>query len=135
MGALQERITSTKTGSITSVQAIYVPADDLTDPAPATTFAHLFSAAPRILIFVICEMFKVFAALPLAVKTASAIRIEHFKLFPSFVSFHFPRHRLFPVSAVLQCIQIHRFKFNFVKAVSHSLNFKYISYHVYEIVR
>jgi F-type H+-transporting ATPase subunit beta len=41
MGALQERITSTKTGSITSVQAIYVPADDLTDPAPATTFTHL----------------------------------------------------------------------------------------------
>ena len=41
MGALQERITSTKTGSITSVQAIYVPADDLTDPSPATTFAHL----------------------------------------------------------------------------------------------
>ncbi|MBU6389471.1 F0F1 ATP synthase subunit beta [Patescibacteria group bacterium] len=43
MGALQERITSTKKGSITSVQAIYVPADDLTDPAPATTFAHLDS--------------------------------------------------------------------------------------------
>jgi F-type H+/Na+-transporting ATPase subunit beta len=41
MGALQERITSTRKGSITSVQAIYVPADDLTDPAPATTFAHL----------------------------------------------------------------------------------------------
>ena len=41
MGALQERITSTKTGSITSVQAVYVPADDLTDPAPATTFSHL----------------------------------------------------------------------------------------------
>ena len=41
MGALQERITSTSTGSITSVQAVYVPADDLTDPAPATTFAHL----------------------------------------------------------------------------------------------
>jgi F-type H+-transporting ATPase subunit beta len=41
MGELQERITSTKKGSITSVQAIYVPADDLTDPAPATTFAHL----------------------------------------------------------------------------------------------
>ncbi|HHH29408.1 MAG TPA: F0F1 ATP synthase subunit beta, partial [Polyangiaceae bacterium] len=41
MGELQERITSTKTGSITSVQAIYVPADDFTDPAPATTFAHL----------------------------------------------------------------------------------------------
>jgi F-type H+-transporting ATPase subunit beta len=41
MGALQERITSTKSGSITSVQAIYVPADDLTDPAPATTFSHL----------------------------------------------------------------------------------------------
>ncbi|MBI3120340.1 MAG: F0F1 ATP synthase subunit beta [Candidatus Kerfeldbacteria bacterium] len=43
MGALQERITSTKLGSITSVQAVYVPADDLTDPAPATTFAHLDS--------------------------------------------------------------------------------------------
>ncbi|MBE8421468.1 F0F1 ATP synthase subunit beta, partial [Leptospira interrogans serovar Pomona] len=41
MGALQERITSTKKGSITSVQAIYVPADDLTDPAPANAFAHL----------------------------------------------------------------------------------------------
>jgi F-type H+-transporting ATPase subunit beta len=43
MGALQERITSTKNGSITSVQAVFVPADDLTDPAPATTFAHLDS--------------------------------------------------------------------------------------------
>src|SRR3546814_16838413 len=41
MGMMQERITSTKRGSITSVQAVYVPADDLTDPAPATTFAHL----------------------------------------------------------------------------------------------
>merc|ERR1711997_215607 len=41
MGALQERITTTRTGSITSVQAVYVPADDLTDPAPATTYAHL----------------------------------------------------------------------------------------------
>jgi F-type H+-transporting ATPase subunit beta len=41
MGALQERIASTKSGSITSIQAVYVPADDLTDPAPATTFAHL----------------------------------------------------------------------------------------------
>jgi F-type H+-transporting ATPase subunit beta len=41
MGGLQERITSTKLGSITSIQAVYVPADDLTDPAPATTFAHL----------------------------------------------------------------------------------------------
>ena len=41
MGALQERITSTNKGSITSVQAVYVPADDLTDPAPATTFTHL----------------------------------------------------------------------------------------------
>lgn len=41
MGAMQERITSTKRGSITSVQAVYVPADDLTDPAPATTFSHL----------------------------------------------------------------------------------------------
>jgi F-type H+-transporting ATPase subunit beta len=43
MGALQERITSTKKGSITSIQAVYVPADDLTDPSPATTFAHLDS--------------------------------------------------------------------------------------------
>jgi F-type H+/Na+-transporting ATPase subunit beta len=43
MGALQERITSTKTGSITSMQAVFVPADDLTDPAPATTFSHLDS--------------------------------------------------------------------------------------------
>ena len=43
MGELQERIVSTKSGSITSVQAVYVPADDLTDPAPATTFAHLDS--------------------------------------------------------------------------------------------
>lgn len=41
MGAMQERITSTKNGSITSIQAVYVPADDLTDPAPATTFTHL----------------------------------------------------------------------------------------------
>merc|ERR1712019_311467 len=41
MASLQERITSTKSGSITSIQAVYVPADDLTDPAPATTFAHL----------------------------------------------------------------------------------------------
>ncbi len=41
MGQLQERITSTKNGSVTSIQAIYVPADDYTDPAPATTFAHL----------------------------------------------------------------------------------------------
>ena len=41
MGVMQERITSTNRGSITSVQAVYVPADDLTDPAPATTFAHL----------------------------------------------------------------------------------------------
>ena len=43
MGVLQERITSTKKGSITSIQAVYVPADDLTDPSPATTFAHLDS--------------------------------------------------------------------------------------------
>ena len=43
MGVLQERITSTKVGSITSIQAVYVPADDLTDPSPATTFAHLDS--------------------------------------------------------------------------------------------
>jgi hypothetical protein len=43
MGALQERITSTKTGSVTSMQAVYVPADDITDPAPVTTFAHLDS--------------------------------------------------------------------------------------------
>ena len=47
MGVLQERITSTKTGSITSIQAVYVPADDLTDPSPATTFAHLDATTPR----------------------------------------------------------------------------------------
>ena len=47
MGQLQERITSTKNGSITSIQAVYVPADDLTDPAPATTFAHLDSTVAR----------------------------------------------------------------------------------------
>ena len=46
MGKMQERITSTKDGSITSVQAVYVPADDLTDPAPATTFSHLDSNCP-----------------------------------------------------------------------------------------
>ena len=44
MGRLQERITSTKVGSITSIQAVYVPADDLTDPSPATTFAHLYDS-------------------------------------------------------------------------------------------
>ena len=54
MGALQERITSTKQGSITSVQAVYVPADDLTDPAPATTFAHL--DAPTVLSRAITEL-------------------------------------------------------------------------------
>ena len=54
MGALQERITSTKAGSITSVQAIYVPADDLTDPAPATSFAHL--DATTVLIRAISEL-------------------------------------------------------------------------------
>ena len=47
MGVLQERITSTKTGSVTSIQAIYVPADDLTDPSPATTFAHLDASLVR----------------------------------------------------------------------------------------
>ena len=54
MGALQERITSTKAGSITSIQAVYVPADDLTDPAPATTFAHL--AATTVLSRAISEL-------------------------------------------------------------------------------
>ena len=47
MGALQERIASTKNGSVTSVQAVYVPADDLTDPAPATTFSHLYATTVR----------------------------------------------------------------------------------------
>src|SRR3546814_1191048 len=47
MGVLQERITSTKTGSITSIQAVYVPADGYTDPSPATTFAHLASKDAR----------------------------------------------------------------------------------------
>ena len=53
LGGLQERITTTKKGSITSVQAIYVPADDLTDPAPATTFAHL--DATTVLSRQVCE--------------------------------------------------------------------------------
>lgn len=48
MGQMQERITTTTKGSITSVQAIYVPADDLTDPAPATSFAHLDATLPRV---------------------------------------------------------------------------------------
>src|SRR4030095_16963720 len=47
MGGLQERITSTREGAVTSVQAIYVPADDLTDPAPASVFAHLNATPPR----------------------------------------------------------------------------------------
>lgn len=56
LGGLQERITTTKKGSITSVQAIYVPADDLTDPAPATTFAHL--DATTVLSRQVCEREK-----------------------------------------------------------------------------
>ena len=57
LGGLQERITTTKKGSITSVQAIYVPADDLTDPAPATTFAHL--DATTVLSRSVCCFFQV----------------------------------------------------------------------------
>lgn len=58
LGGLQERITTTKKGSITSVQAIYVPADDLTDPAPATTFAHLDATTvlSRQVSFLYCQL-------------------------------------------------------------------------------
>lgn len=61
MGTMQERITTTKKGSITSVQAIYVPADDLTDPAPATTFAHL--DATTVLSRAIAELGKYFCCI------------------------------------------------------------------------
>ena len=58
MGSMQERITTTTKGSITSVQAIYVPADDLTDPAPATTFAHLDATTVLSRLFLISKWFR-----------------------------------------------------------------------------
>src|SRR5918994_2150347 len=73
MGAMQERITSTKNGSITSVQAVYVPADDLTDPAPATTFAHL--DATTVLSRQIAELGIYPAVDPLA-STSNALKPE-----------------------------------------------------------
>lgn len=60
MGMLQERITSTNKGSITSVQAVYVPADDLTDPAPATTFAHLDATTVSDLLSSVCSRVGLF---------------------------------------------------------------------------
>ena len=82
MGALQERITSTKNGSITSVQAVYVPADDLTDPAPATTFAHL--DATTVLERSIAEMGIYPAVDPLAstsrILDPRVVGEEHFKV-------------------------------------------------------
>ena len=82
MGALQERITSTKNGSITSVQAVYVPADDLTDPAPATTFAHL--DAPTVLERSIAELGIYPAVDPLAstsrILDPRIIGQEHFEV-------------------------------------------------------
>jgi F-type H+-transporting ATPase subunit beta len=82
MGALQERITSTKNGSITSVQAVYVPADDLTDPAPATTFAHL--DATTVLERSIAEMGIYPAVDPLAstsrILDPRIVGEEHFKV-------------------------------------------------------
>jgi len=80
MGAMQERITSTKSGSITSVQAVYVPADDLTDPAPATTFAHL--DATTVLSRKIAELGIYPAVDPLdstsRILTASIVGDEHY---------------------------------------------------------
>ena len=73
MGAMQERITSTKNGSITSVQAVYVPADDLTDPAPATTFGHL--DATTVLSRQIAELGIYPAVDPLA-STSTALKPE-----------------------------------------------------------
>ena len=82
MGALQERITSTKKGSITSVQAVYVPADDLTDPAPATTFAHL--DATTVLSRAISEMGIYPAVDPLdstsRILTPDVVGTEHYQV-------------------------------------------------------
>ena len=82
MGALQERITSTKKGSITSVQAVYVPADDLTDPAPATTFSHL--DAKVVLSRDIASMGIYPAVDPLdsssRILTADVVGIEHYEV-------------------------------------------------------
>ena len=81
MGALQERITSTKTGSVTSVQAVYVPADDLTDPAPSTTFSHL--DATTVLSRKIAEMGIYPAVDPLAsssrILTEENVGLDHFE--------------------------------------------------------
>ncbi len=81
MGALQERITSTKTGSVTSVQAVYVPADDLTDPAPSTTFSHL--DATTVLSRKIAEMGIYPAVDPLAsssrILTEENVGTDHFE--------------------------------------------------------
>ena len=82
MGALQERITSTKKGSITSVQAVYVPADDLTDPAPATTFSHL--DAKVVLSRDIASMGIYPAVDPLdsssRILTADVVGVEHYEV-------------------------------------------------------
>jgi F-type H+-transporting ATPase subunit beta len=82
MGGLQERICSTKKGSITSVQAIYVPADDITDPAPATTFSHL--AATTVLSRQIAELGMYPAVDPLAstsrILSAAVVGEEHFNV-------------------------------------------------------
>jgi F-type H+/Na+-transporting ATPase subunit beta len=82
MGELQERITSTKRGSVTSVQAIYVPADDLTDPAPATTFAHL--DATTVLNRALTEIGIYPAVDPLAstsrILTARVVGQEHYEV-------------------------------------------------------
>ncbi|MBP7399224.1 MAG: F0F1 ATP synthase subunit beta, partial [Chitinophagales bacterium] len=81
MGLMQERITSTKRGSITSVQAVYVPADDLTDPAPATTFSHL--DATTVLSRKIAELGIYPAVDPLdstsRILTADIVGAEHYK--------------------------------------------------------
>lgn len=82
VGALQERITSTKDGSITSIQAVYVPADDLTDPAPATTFAHL--DATTVLSRQVVELGIYPAVDPLEsssrILTADIVGLEHYNV-------------------------------------------------------
>ena len=80
MGALQERITSTKKGSITSVQAVYVPADDLTDPAPATTFAHLDATTVLSRSIASLGIYPAVDPLDSRILTADVVGIEHYEV-------------------------------------------------------
>ncbi len=105
MGALQERITSTKNGSITSVQAVYVPADDLTDPAPANTFAHL--DATTVLSRSIVELGIYPAVDPLEedkLTVSRARKVQRFLSQPFFVAEQFTGYdgRYVPLSETIQ---------------------------------